>query len=382
MEDDEPELYVADPVYTKDHVKGYTSYTLKGSRVPEPLSRRYRDFDALRKKLVERWPGVYIPNIPHKKMVGNKGKRIIAIRVEMINRFLKKLSKIEYLFNTEEMELFLQNSSNVSKTLDGIKLENYEDLLRKYSEAIKDYDDNFDTTAGKEDQEKFTKKLNEIYPKIKNFRNIVFHAKERYKSEQENYLAVINMISLYEKETIKSFVNNDENKLVFFNMKNEELCKHIQDAHEQVINPYDRLYNAITEDYLNVEAMIECIEKLKELHDAYNKLTKNFTHLNIQLNELQAGKSSVKTIFKNKEKEITKLTEEKEEMENNMNCLGQIIKITTFNMQNEIRDFKMVSLDNYYAELSRIEGDTEKNSTIFDDIWETVVKDKNISEFN
>jgi hypothetical protein len=67
MESGEPDMYVCDPVYTKEGVKGYTSYTLKGGRVPEPLSRRYRDFDALRKKLVERWPGIFIPNIPHKK---------------------------------------------------------------------------------------------------------------------------------------------------------------------------------------------------------------------------------------------------------------------------------------------------------------------------
>ena len=382
MENDEPEMYVSDPVYTKDGVKGYTSYTLKGTRVPEPLSRRYRDFDALRKKLVERWPGIFIPNIPHKKKVGNKSKRFIGMRVEMMNRFLKKLSKIEYLFNSEEMELFLQNSSNVSKTLDGVKLENYEDLLKKYSAAFTEYDENFDTNAGKEDQEKFIKSLSEIYPKIRNFRNIVLQAQERYKSEQENYLAVINMISSYEKETINNFVNNDENKLVFFNMKNNELCKNIQNAQEQVINPYDRLYDAISEDYLNTEAMKESLESLKDLQDSYNKLSKTFTSVNLQLSELQAGKSSVKTIFKNKEKEINKLTLEKETLEKDINDLGQVIKIATFNMQNAIRDFKTISLDNYYAELSRIEEDTEKNATIFDDLWETVVKDKNVSEFN
>ena len=382
MESGEPDMYVCDPVYTKEGVKGYTSYTLKGGRVPEPLSRRYRDFDALRKKLVERWPGIFIPNIPHKKKVFNKGKRIIGMRVEMINRFLKKLCKIEYLINSEEMELFLQNSSSVSKTLDGLKVENYEDLLKKYSLAFTDYDENFDTKSGKEDQDKFFKKLNEIYPKIKNFRAIVLQAKERYKNEQDNYLAVINMLSLYEKETVNNFVNNDENKLVFFNMKNIELCKNISNAQEQVINPYERLYDAITEDYLNIEAMKEALETLKDLQDTYAKLNKTFSNTNTQLNELQAGKSSVKTIFKNKEKEISKLANEKETMEKDMNDLQQIIKIATFNMQNTIENFKTVSLDNYYAELARIDGDTEKNATIFDDLWETVVKDKNISEFN
>ena len=379
----EPEMYVSDPVYTKEGVKGYTSYSLNGSRVPEPLNRRYRDFDALRKKLVERWPGVFVPNIPHKKKVGNKGKRIIGLRVEMINRFLKKLSKIEYLFNSEEMELFLQNTSNVSKTLDGLKVENYEDLLKKYSTAFQDYDENFDTKAGKEDQDKFLKKIEEIYPKVKHFRSLVLHAKERYKDEQENYLAVINMLSLYEKETINNFVN-DENKLVFFNMKNIELCQNISNAHEQVINPYDRLYDAITEDYLNTEAMSEALDSLKNLQDNYNKLTKNLTSTNVQLNDLQAGKTNVKSIFsfKGKEENISGLMMEKEKLEKDIENLGQVIKIATFNMQNEIKNFKNISLESYYAELSRIESDTEANAKIFDDLWETVVKDGNISEYN
>ena len=376
MEDaevEEPEMYVCDPVKNKDGVKYYTSYTLKGSKVPEPLNRRYRDFDALRKKLVERWPGVFIPNIPHKKKVANKSQRIITMRVEMINRFLKKLCKLDYLANSEEMELFLQNSSSVTKTLEGVKLEPYDELLKKYSSAFTDYDENFDTQAGKEDQEKFGKKLNDIHQKIKNFRAIVANAKERYKDDQENYLNVINMLSLYEKESLNSFVNNDENKLIFFNMKNVDLYKHVSNTQEQVINPYERLYDAITEDYLDIEAMSESLETLKNLQETYNKISRNYNSINTQITELQS---------KSKSKKLTKLMMEKEGMEKDVNDLGQVIKIATFNMQNTINNFKTISLDNYYAELSRLNEDTEKNATIFDNLWEAVVKDKNISEFN
>ena len=376
MEDaevEEPEMYVCDPVKNKDGVKYYTSYTLKGSKVPAPLNRRYRDFDALRKKLVERWPGVFIPNIPHKKKVANKSQRIITMRVEMINRFLKKLCKLDYLANSEEMELFLQNSSSVIKTLEGVKLEPYDELLKKYSSAFTDYDENFDTQAGKEDQEKFGKKLTDIHQKIKNFRAIVANAKERYKDDQENYLNVINMLSLYEKESLNSFVNNDENKLIFFNMKNVDLYKHVSNTQEQVINPYERLYDAITEDYLDIEAMSESLETLKNLQETYNKISRNYNSINTQITELQS---------KSKSKKLTKLMMEKEGMEKDVNDLGQVIKIATFNMQNTINNFKTISLDNYYAELSRLNEDTEKNATIFDNLWEAVVKDKNISEFN
>ena len=379
----EPEMYVSDPQYIKEGVKGFTFYSLKGTKVPEVLSRRYRDFDALRKKMVERWPGIYIPKLPNKKkVVGNKGQKLSLIRAEMINRFLKKIAKIKYLMESDEMGLFLQNTSNVGKTLEGIKAENYEDLSKKYFSTFLDYDDNFDTKAGKDDQDKFEKKLLESLPKMKNFLLLVSAAKERFADEQENYSAVINMLSFYEKESLSNFVNNDENKLVFFNMKNQELCENIGNAQKQVINPYDRLYSAITDDYLNSEAMIEALEGLKNLQDAYNKLNKNLSNINIELSELQAGKGTMKSLFKNKEKEITRLNNDKESIEKNINNLGNAIKIATFNMQNAIKDFKVTELDHYYAELSRIENDTEANAQISDDLWETVIKDKNISEFN
>ena len=384
MENEAPQLYVSDPVFNKEGVSGYTSYTLQGSKIPEPLSRRYRDFDALRRKLVERWPGVFIPNIPHKKTMGNTDKEIVGLRIEMINRFLKKLSKIEYLFNSDEMELFLQNSNNVPKTLDNIKEDTFEELLKKYSSTFTDYDDNFDTSTGKNTQDEFAKKLNENYPKLRAFRIFIAQEKERFKEVQKNYLAVISDLSIYEKEIISTFVNSDENKLVFFNMKNIDLCKNISNAQEKVINPYDRLYQAITEDYLDTEAMQESLESLKGLQDTYNKLTKNLTSTNIQLNDLQAGKSSIKSMlsFKGKEENISGLMMEKEKLEKDIENLGQVIKIATFNMQNQIKNFKNVCLQNYYNELSRIEKDTESNAKIFDDLWDTVVRDRNISEFN
>ena len=377
-------LFVSDPVFNKEGVTGFTSYTLQGSKIPEPLSRRYRDFDALRRKLIDRWPGVFIPNIPHKKTVGNKDKEIVGMRIEMINRFLKKLSKIDYLFNSDEMELFLQNSNNVPKTLDSIKEDTYEELLKKYASVFTDYDDNFDTITGKRDQDEFAKKLNENYPKLRAFRAFIAIEKERFKDVQKNYLVIINNLSIYEKEVVNTFVNNDENKLVFYNMKNIDLCKNISNAQEKVINPYDRLYEAITEDYLDTEAMQEALESLKTLQDNYNKLTKNLTSTNITLNDLQAGKSNIKSMFsfKGREESISGLMMEKEKLEKDIENLGQVIKIATFNMQNQIKNFKNVSLEHYYGELSRIEKDTESNAKIFDDLWETVVKDGNISEYN
>ena len=383
MENEGQSLYVCDPVINKDGVTSFTSYSLRGTITPEPRSRRYRDFDALRRKFVERWPGVFIPNIPHKKTVGSTDKGIVDLRIEQINRFLKKLSSIDYLYNSDEMELFLQNSDNIPKTLDNIKEDSYQEILKKYSQVFTDYDDNFDTIVGKNEQDEFYKQLNAMYPKLRAFRAFILGEKERFNLFQKNSNILMNMLCIYERDVVKVCVNDDENKLVFFNQKND-FNNIISNAQKKVINPYDKLYDSFTEDYLDTEAMIEALESLKNLQEIYNKLTKNLTSINVQLNDLQAGKTNVKSLlsFKNKEELISKLMLDKEKLEKDIDNLGLIIKIATFNMQNQIKNFKGICLENYYKELRLIERDTEYDAKIFDDLWENVVKDKNISEYN
>ena len=385
MENEEAQqLFVCDPVLIKDGVTPYTSYTLKGKGLPESLNRRYRDFDALRKKLVERWPGVFIPNIPHKKTIGSTDKGTVELRIEQINRFLKKLSKIDYLFKSDEMELFLQNSSNIPKILDNIKEESYQDKLKKYCQVFTDYDENFDTIAGKTDQENFSKQLSIIYQNLRAFKNFIQGERERYSVFQKQYLAILNLLSFYEKDVIKNLIGENDDKLVLFNPQNIDISKNISTAEENLINPYDRLFDSFTEDFLDAEAMQEALEGLKNLRETYNKLTKNLTSVNVQLNDLQAGKTNVKNLFsfKNKEDNSNKLMIEKEKLEKDIDNLGQIIKIATFNMQIQIKNFKSISLENYYKELRLIQEDTERNAKIIDTLWDSVIKDKNISEYN
>lgn len=61
---------VSNPVKSGGHIK----YTVSGvdSDGPFEETRRFREFYALRNVLVQRWPGIYIPAIPEKKLVVRK----------------------------------------------------------------------------------------------------------------------------------------------------------------------------------------------------------------------------------------------------------------------------------------------------------------------
>jgi hypothetical protein len=61
-------IKVSNPI-VKDGIKAFVIYTVTCKLSKDPVMRRFSDFYSLRAKLTERWPGVYIPNIPPKKAV-------------------------------------------------------------------------------------------------------------------------------------------------------------------------------------------------------------------------------------------------------------------------------------------------------------------------
>lgn len=174
--------------------------------------------------------------------------------------------------------------------------------------------------------------------------------------------------------------NNAEDKLVFFNSNNSDLNKSIADTLENYKNPFDKLHESISEDYLDVEAMIDAFNSLNGLQETYEKLTKNFATCSAQLTDLQAGKTNIKTVFsfKSRDRDIDSLIKEKDELEKNIESLGQIIKIATFNMENEVSKFRQASLELYYKELITLQKASKNNYHYLNNLWCSLAQDPNL----
>jgi len=65
-------------------------------------NRRYKEFFLLRQVMVSNWPGIFIPNTPSKKLVGNKDVRFIIERRYYLERFILQLSQIDFLVESKE----------------------------------------------------------------------------------------------------------------------------------------------------------------------------------------------------------------------------------------------------------------------------------------
>ena len=101
------QIEVCDPI-EKEGLKKYIVYCIKGmdSRGAFEVYRRYSDFFSLRKEMLRRWPGIYIPEIPPKKAVGNMNKDFVEKRKQQLSRFVVCISNQENIYYSEEFQLF------------------------------------------------------------------------------------------------------------------------------------------------------------------------------------------------------------------------------------------------------------------------------------
>lgn len=93
MEKQPTKIVVSEPQVFTDSNLPYVSYLVSGqdSKGPFSIRRRYRDFYLLREKLVERWPGLYVPPISSKKVQGNTEDKFVELRRKFLNYFCEKI---------------------------------------------------------------------------------------------------------------------------------------------------------------------------------------------------------------------------------------------------------------------------------------------------
>lgn len=121
---------VSNPVKVSGHIK----YTVTGEDQDGQFeeTRRYKEFFALRVVLVSRWPGIYIPAIPEKQLVGNKDVKFIEERRMLLERFMKELSRFDYLINSKEFRTFARERGDIEKLLSSLLRQTPMQILEKY----------------------------------------------------------------------------------------------------------------------------------------------------------------------------------------------------------------------------------------------------------
>ena len=312
----ELDFYVENPKLIEDPLGSYISYTMKGKKIKNQIERRYREFDYLRIKIQEKFPGIIIPNLPHKQIIGEKQKKII--------------------------EIFLQNSNNeIIKSLDNISKENYLEISNKYEKCFGEIPQDFNSENCKNKHFNFIENLKIKNKKINDLMQLINSFKNQYQKSIENYNKTINAFTNFENGVIKEY-DNKKNKLIFSNSQNIDLNQKINEL-KKINNPLNELLENINENLLDNESIIEAYNNIINLEQYY---------------------------LKNKNKE---------QDNNNIIGLEKIIKYDIWLFDKEINNFKSKNLKYYYYELSQLIKSFKNNNILIDNIINSLLTNTNLT---
>ena len=369
-------LYIDNPRKMDKTVGSYIAYTMDGTDLTEQLSRRYSDFYSLYEKLLQRWPGIYIPRVPPKKIIGNLNPGMIKARMRLLNRFLLNLSNIEYLYRAEETNIFKNNVPDVANAINKLPELSLGEILARMKEAFPEYNENYDITSGKMKFDQFDAFLKKCEKSINDFQTQVDTALEKRDVDIKQYLELVKNFSNYEKDNMMYYADNNENALIFFNPTYNNLSEKMLKLKQEMINPFLALRDWLQEDILDVEAMQVAIKQIYNLIETKDKLKTKLNDLEQNLTKGQQGQINmfkIKTLFKKKEDVVAQFEKEKELTQQKINDIEEIIKIVGDNMENQIEIFKNDKTQNYYKYLKIFAIMQRESNRVVRELW-TLVK--------
>ena len=367
-------MFISNPQKTEKTIGSYIAYTMDGTDITEKLTRRYSDFYSLYEKLIQRWPGIYVPRIPPKKITGNLDPSVIKTRMRLLNRFCLNLSNIEYLYKSEEAGFFRNNIPDVSNAINKLPELPLSQILERMKEAFPEYNGNYDIIIGSKKLEQFELFLKNVQKSLDDFNKSVEAASEKREIEKKQYLELIKNFTNYEKENMLIYADNNENSLIFNNPSYNSLSEKIIKLKQEMVNPFMAFKDWIQEETLDVEAMQYALKQINQLLETEEKLKSKLKDLQESLDKGQQGAVNMfKSLFKKKEDIAAETQREKEITSQKIQDIEENIKIVGDNMENQIEIFKNDKTQNYYKYLKIFAIMQRESNRVIRELW-TLVK--------
>ena len=105
-------IVVGEPEIRGGKLRSYHVYRVSSAAgTVEHVFRRYSDFLWLRTVLVKSFPGIFIPPLPEKKVLGNKDNAFVESRRLDLQRWLQRVVVRQFLAEHESVNLFLHRAT-------------------------------------------------------------------------------------------------------------------------------------------------------------------------------------------------------------------------------------------------------------------------------
>ena len=317
--------------------------------------------------------------------VGNLEKKVIEMRTRVINDFCHKTSKFKFILDSEELQIFLIKSIDVLKVINSLPKLNYDEILFRYNKAFPDV-----KPGGEAELEQYIKLVDKAIPfmkkvllNLKGFEESIVATMTQKENEINYYCNLMNVFEDYEKYTLMEYVNNDEDKLVFFNPKNSETYQKIMDIKDKFINPFEKLSSWIEDDILDFKAMLGALESLINLNAILERLMLRQKAIEEEIIKYKNNEYNYYTLlikWKTAEGILIDLEKEKNSTNSTIKSLISIITIASKITLDNLEIFKIEKLQRYHKHIKRFAEVQKDNGDIINDLWSYISNDPKLND--
>lgn len=375
------DIKITDHFTKEDRFRDFTVYTLKGadSQGVIEITRRYSDFFLIRRYLLLKWPGCYIPPLPPKNMLKNMEAEFVKLRKIGLNDFLHKVANLPHLHYSKEFQLFLRSHAlDLEKELKQHQRVYFDEVIQRYASTfqhlaqIPSVNDAAMVTA------RFKSFLYKALGRLKTFRNIT---KEVAKAKKKFYEGISvfqnHVMTEYERDIIGEYQNFNAPRGVFSDPNNQQQLDQVARMKTAIGNESLEHFDTwIILEYREIETLLEAIAQ-KEKYESYkSKTIARQKSLTTDVQEISTGQFNFKTIFTSKTKgelmaemneQIANCTKEIEQL----TMLIDMISLVLAHI--EIEKFKSHKSEKFYQLVDIAARNEIDNLTCMNEYWNGVL---------
>jgi len=372
-------ISVTDPSRKGNAISKTTYYRLQGSDRDGPITvtRSHDDFIRIRNVLVKRWPGCYIPSVPPKRVMTKVDFMFLEGRRKELEMFTQKITELPHLHYSREYQLFLR-SSNPNFEADLIPFQNvtYDDIIMRYKAVFKQPLELRATPEAEKIIEEFRTFLTTIHASFKEFKKVLKKTVLAKRTYYEQLLSFHDVMSRgYEKSVLTRIEPNFETSRVFNNTQTGDLTSKIEGVKQaSEMGSIEYIYAWMKAEAREIKAFLEAIQQ-KDLYESkMTKATNRWASTTRSLERNLSGKSSLTSLFKNRDNERATLEGRAVSQDKEAKQLEALYSyIILILAHSEIDRFKQRKSDQYHHVINLSAQYELNNLAHLTDYWNTIL---------
>jgi len=296
---------------------------------------------------------------------------------------MKEISETPHFWESDEVKTFIKPNMGVGQALSLIAAPTAESIFERVVKTTGiNHEDIDDSKVNRytDSIREFVLSSKDIFPLLAKFKNCITQLEKQRRYQLEAYKEFSEFLSQYESTTMNIYSSESiqGHYKMISDTDNNTMRAQIEALSEKIDNPFIRFKYWVKEEIIDLHSLLQAIGQKNSLESKKHKLQAKIKTANSELEKLNSGKKTFKTLFKSqsgKASTITNLTTFIAQAEKDIEVYDKLVKVVTVHLyERVIPTFKSTKVKGYVSSLKEFSDSESKNSNELYRCWSSVLQ--------